>query len=230
MIALLVTGSAILLYSCNSQPASDDGYDETMMTEQCDSLNIIQTRVGNKEFVFKTPLMERYELAKEPYMEFRKGIVMTTFNDSTGLEESSIVADYAIFYEKRQLWEAKGNVVGKNAKGQTLYTQQLFWNQITHRVYSNVDSKVQQGEDVFVGEGFESDDSFNEWSFRKFTGKLTVDTSVTDSTKKATPTVAPVAPAKPTVAKPSVPTKSLPRPTAKAPSAQQRYTGTPVKR
>lgn len=178
-VALLIVGSAILLYSCAEQRDKNDE-DESMLTQQSDSLTIIQSSEGHREFVFKTPLMERYELAREPYMEFRRGVEITTYDDSTGLEESNLVADYAIFFEKRELWEAKGNVVARNAEGQTLYTQQLFWNQSTHRVYSNVDSKVVQGQDVFIGEGFESDDKFEKWSFRKFTGKLTVDPSVTE--------------------------------------------------
>ena len=178
-VALLIVGSAILLYSCAEQRDKNDE-DESMLTQQSDSLTIIQSSEGHREFVFKTPLMERYELAREPYMEFRRGVEITTYDDSTGLEESNLVADYAIFFEKRELWEAKGNVVARNAEGQILYTQQLFWNQSTHRVYSNVDSKVVQGQDVFIGEGFESDDKFEKWSFRKFTGKLTVDPSVTE--------------------------------------------------
>ena len=178
-VALLIVGSAILLYSCAEQRDKNDE-DESMLTQQSDSLTIIQSSEGHREFVFKTPLMERDELAREPYMEFRRGVEITTYDDSTGLEESNLVADYAIFFEKRELWEAKGNVVARNAEGQTLYTQQLFWNQSTHRVYSNVDSKVVQGQDVFIGEGFESDDKFEKWSFRKFTGKLTVDPSVTE--------------------------------------------------
>lgn len=178
-VALLIVGSAILLYSCAERRDKNDE-DESMLTQQSDSLTIIQSSEGHREFVFKTPLMERYELAREPYMEFRRGVEITTYDDSTGLEESNLVADYAIFFEKRELWEAKGNVVARNADGQTLYTQQLFWNQSTHRVYSNVDSKVVQGQDVFIGEGFESDDKFEKWSFRKFTGKLTVDPSVTE--------------------------------------------------
>ena len=179
VVALLIVGSAILLYSCEERRDKNDD-DENMLTQQSDSLTIIQSSEGHREFVFKTPLMERYELAREPYMEFRRGVEITTYDDSTGLEESNLVADYAIFFEKRELWEAKGNVVARNADGQILYTQQLFWNQSTHRVYSNVDSKVVQGQDVFIGEGFESDDKFEKWSFRKFTGKLTVDPSVTE--------------------------------------------------
>ncbi|MEG2576720.1 MAG: SAM-dependent methyltransferase, partial [Glutamicibacter sp.] len=47
----------------------------------------------------------------------------------------------------------------------TLYTQQLFWNAQTKKIYSNVDSKIVQsgGRDVFIGEGFESDEGFKDW-------------------------------------------------------------------
>ena len=179
LVALLVMGSAILLYSCSAENTKEVNK-ETLLTQQSDSLTIVQTAEGKCDYVFTTPLMERYEFAKEPYMEFRKGVEITTYDDSTGLEASYLIADYAIFYEKRELWEAKGNVVARNVEGQTLDTQQLFWNQKTHRIYSNVDSKVIQGQDVFIGEGFESDDRFEKWSFRKFTGKLTVDTEVTE--------------------------------------------------
>lgn len=179
MVALLVMGSAILLYSC-SETAVEKVNKETLMTQYSDTLTIVQTQEGRCDFIFNTPLMERYEFAKEPYMEFRHGIEVTSYNDSTGQMSSYLRADYAIFFEKRELWETKGNVVAKSADEQTIYTQQLFWNQKTRRVYSNVDSKVVKGRDVFIGEGFESDDQFEKWSFRNFTGKLLVDTEVTE--------------------------------------------------
>jgi hypothetical protein len=67
------------------------------------------------------------------------------------------------------------NVVATGAQGRTLYTEQLFWDEKTGRVYSNVESTVVQGEDIFVGEGFESDEKFEFWTFRNFTGRLWVD-------------------------------------------------------
>jgi len=178
-VALLVAGSAILLMSCKKNVVVQPIDEQTLMTMMSDTLTVVQSQNGMVKMRFSTPLMERYQLAKEPYMEFRRGVRVTTYDDSTMNEVSTLVADYAIFFEKRELWEAKGNVVATNAEGQTLYTQQLFWNQKTHRVYSNVDSKITQGNDVFIGEGFESDDRFDRWSFRKFTGKLTVDTQPT---------------------------------------------------
>lgn len=172
-------GSAILLLSCKKTVVVERLDEQTLMTMMSDTLTVVQSQSGTAKMRFDTPLMERYQFAKEPYMEFRRGVHVITYDDSTGNIASTLVADYAIFFENRELWEAKGNVVATNADGQTLYTQQLFWNQKTHRVYSNVDSKIMQGDDVFIGEGFESDDRFDKWSFRKFTGKLTVDTQPT---------------------------------------------------
>ena len=168
-----------MLISCKKTVVVEQLDEQTLMTMMSDTLCVVQSQNSKIKMRFETPLMERYQLAKEPYMEFRRGVHVITYDDSTSSVASTLVADYAIFFENRELWEAKGNVVATNADGQTLYTQQLFWNQKTHRVYSNVDSKIMQGADVFVGEGFESDDRFGEWSFRKFTGKLTVNTQPT---------------------------------------------------
>ena len=115
-----------------------------------------------------TPLLEGYSLAREPYREFRKGVKITTYqNDSLTTVDAVLTANYAIYYENRELWEAKGNVVVEKSDGKTLYTQQLFWNARTKKIYSNVDSKIVQnnGRDVFIGEGFESDEEFKDWRF-----------------------------------------------------------------
>ena len=93
-----------------------------------------------------------------------------------------LTANYAIYYENRKLCEAKGDVVVVKSDGKTLYTQQLFWNAKAQRIYSNVDTKIVQNEggNVFQGEGFESDEAFKEWRFRRFTGKMDVDVSQED--------------------------------------------------
>lgn len=173
MVASLV-GGAILLFSCSGASSSKELNMEAMITQQSDTLTMLYSTNGRKEYRFTTPLMERYEFAKDPYMEFRYGIDIITY-DSLGNEASTLRADYAIFYEKRELWETRGNVVGKSSDGRELYTQQLFWNQKIDRVYSNVDSKIVDGFDEFVGEGFESDSDFKDWVFKESEGRMWVD-------------------------------------------------------
>ena len=184
-VALLMLGSAALLFSCTQQKLPEEDT-ETLMTQQSDTLTMINSKNGKKSYRFYTPLMEYYELAKEPYMEFRMGIDVVTY-DSLGHIESTLVADYAINYEKQSLWETKGNVLAVNKDGQILETQQLFWNQKTGRIWSNVDSKITQGGDVIIGEGFESDEKMEDFTFRKPKGKVLVDIEPTrsDSTQTA---------------------------------------------
>lgn len=179
MVASLV-GGAILLFSCSGGKSTKEVNMQTMITQQSDTLTMVYTKNGVKEYRFWTPLMERYEFARDPYMEFRRGINIVTF-DSLGGDESKLRADYAIFYEKRELWETRGNVVGESADGRKLFTQQLFWDQKTDKVYSNVDCRIVDGDDEFVGEGFESDSEFKDWVFRESEGRMWVDASQSEN-------------------------------------------------
>lgn len=175
MTALSLMGSAALLYSCEDDAAAETPNTETLMTEQSENLSIVMSENGRKSYIFKTPLLEGYTLARDPYREFRKGVDITTFqDDSLSSVNATLTSNYAIYYENRKLWEAKGDVVVIKADGTELYTQQLFWNSMTHRIYSNVDTKIVKGSDVFFGEGFESDEDLKQWRFRRMSGRMLV--------------------------------------------------------
>ena len=191
MVALSVVGSAILLFSCEreEEPESESRI-EMMMTEYSENLSVVMSQNGRRSYHFKTPLLEGYSLAREPYREFPKGVKMTTYkNDSLSSVDAVLTANYAIHYETRDLWEARGNVVVEKSDGKRLYTQQLFWNARTKKIYSNVDSKIVQndGRDVFIGEGFESDEEFKDWRFRRMKGRMEVEVNLTNRTLRRWP-------------------------------------------
>ena len=207
MVALSVVGSAILLFSCEreEEPESESRI-EMMMTEYSENLSVVMSQNGRRSYHFKTPLLEGYSLAREPYREFPKGVKMTTYkNDSLSSVDAVLTANYAIHYETRDLWEARGNVVVEKSDGKRLYTQQLFWNARTKKIYSNVDSKIVQndGRDVFIGEGFESDEEFKDWRFRRMKGRMEVEMKQSaDSTAADSTAVRPVP--KPSDSRPAV--------------------------
>lgn len=161
-----------MLFSCDAKkPQEESGSNEKMMTEYSEDMSIVMSENGRKSYHFETPLVEGYSLARDPYREFRKGIRITTFaDDSLSSKDAVLTANYAIYYENRRLWEAKGDVVIVKADGKQLYTSQLFWNQATKRIYSNVDSKIVNGDEVTFCEGFESDEAMKEWRYRKIKG------------------------------------------------------------
>lgn len=173
MVALLFAGSAILLSSCREQPKEEEGSLDAIMTEQSENLSIVVTENGRKSYRFSTPLLEGYMLGRDPYREFRKGIKITTFQDDSMMTvNATLEANYAIYYENRKLWEAKGNVRVNKFDGTKLYTQQLFWDSTTKRIYSNVDTKVVTESDTHFCEGFDSDEELVELKFRRWKGKM----------------------------------------------------------
>ena len=217
-VALLVLGSAILLFSCERTASTDPAAEELRMTEYSENLSIVNSQNGRRSYHFVTPLMEGYSQAREPYREFRKGVRITTYkDDSLSTVDAVLTANYAIYYEKRELWEAKGDVVVEKSDGKTLYTQQLFWNARTKKIYSNVDSKIVQsgGTDVFIGEGFESDEEFHDWRFRRMKGRMEVDVAPSAQPDSVSPrAVAPPASASARPVRPATESRPQPSPGA----------------
>lgn len=187
MIALSIVGSATLLLSCSkkSDPITFDY--ETLMTESSQNRTIVMMDNGKRSYTFTSPLMEGYSLATNPYQEFRRGISMTTYTDTLSMVDATITANYAIYYERQKLWEAKGNVViikrlrngaDTTVTGLTeIYTQQLFWNATTKKIYSNVDTKVLQPDGWHFGVGFDADDDLKNIHFRKYSSEMEFDMS-----------------------------------------------------
>lgn len=192
MLALSILGSATLLFSCDSKPEATHYDYETLLSESSENRTITMMENGKRSYTFTTPLMEGYSMASNPYQEFRRGICMTTYTDTLSLVDATISANYAIYYERQKLWEAKGNVVivkNNRKEGDTtvtgiteVYTQQLFWNATTKKIYSNVDTKVLQPDGWHFGVGFDADEDLKNIHFRKYSSEMEFDMSQPEST------------------------------------------------
>lgn len=178
--ALLIVGSALMFVYCGGESAITSGSGsvastERLMTEESRNLKVLMSENGRPSYIFEAPNVRGYTLAKEPYREFDEGIIITTFtNDSLNVRDSQMRSDYALYYENRKIWEARGDVEVRKSDGKELYTQQLFWNAQTKMIYSNVETTIKDSStgDLYVGEGFESDEAMEQWSFRKLKGRM----------------------------------------------------------
>ena len=195
---------------------------DAIMTEKSSNLTIIVSENGRRSYRFSTPLLEGYMLGRDPYREFRKGIKIITYqDDSLTTVNATIESNYAIYYEKRKLWEAKGNVRIVKPDGTRVFTQQLFWNSTTKRVYSNVDTKIVTDKDTHFTEGFESDEELVEFNFRHWKGKVQMNEAQLESQSDST--AVEKTPEKPVETKPA--TQDSPVRTQRPP----RRLGAPVK-
>ncbi|MDR2883431.1 MAG: LPS export ABC transporter periplasmic protein LptC [Alistipes sp.] len=173
MVALLFVGGAISLMSCEDTLKTTDLDDEKIVSRTVRDMESLQSENGVKKQLMRASLREEYEYAKPAYEEYTRGIEAIGF-DSLGMPASSVVADYALHWTERDLWELNGNVVVEGEDGQKLYTQQLRWDRKIKKIYSNVDCKVEQDGDVLYGVGFEAADDFSRWTFLGVTGTVHV--------------------------------------------------------
>ncbi len=177
-IALLVAGSAISLISlagCSGGSKDAATNDEAIISRTVHDMEMLSSENGLKTQLMRASIVEEHAFARPAFAEYPRGVEAIGY-DSLGINPSSrVIADYALHWTERDLWELKGNVLVEGESGEKLYTQQLFWDRKIKKIYSNVDSRVENGGDVLYGTGFEAIDDFSQWTFRGLTGTVGFD-------------------------------------------------------
>jgi len=137
------------------------------------NVEVIYSTDGQVDMMIKSPLLNRYDHENEPYTELPEG-VLVYFYDSLMSISSSMTSKYAIRFDAKQMMEAKNDVVVINEAGEKLNTEHLIWDEIKGTIYSDKAVTITTEDEILFGEGFESDETFNQWIIKKPTGMLTV--------------------------------------------------------
>lgn len=147
---------------------------ERIPTEVQTDLHLIYTDSTFKKMELKAPLAENYTSLQEPQREFSKGLAVKFF-EYNGQVNSDLRADYALQFINKNLWEARGDVVVVNKKGEQLNTEKLFWDSKEEIIYTDEFVKITTPEEVIMGEGFKSDQNFSEYEIYKVTGTINIE-------------------------------------------------------
>ncbi|MDR2938276.1 MAG: LPS export ABC transporter periplasmic protein LptC [Prevotellaceae bacterium] len=164
---------ATIAFSCKSdiekvQELSDA---QNVPSLRVENLNGRVTEMGDVKMRFITPRLLQYNFATEKHTDFPQGIELYRYKDSVTLE-SSLLADEAINYEAKSLWEVTGNVKLRNAKGELLETEKLFWDQKAKRIYTDAWVKITNKDAVINGEGLESDEAFDSYEVKRISNSV----------------------------------------------------------
>lgn len=123
--------------------------------------HIRRSENGKLQLLMDAPLVRQYS-KPDPKTEYPKGVYMRFF-DGVNRPTGILKARYAVQYEKRQLTEIRDSVVIIDLQnGDTVYLQDLTWNEAEHRVFSDKPLRAKNGARITLGDRFESDDAFKE--------------------------------------------------------------------
>jgi len=177
LISIGLLLSSMLFLSCTndySEILSEIDYSQKPIQE-VENIQIVRTDSGRIVFRMTAPVVERYtHLEKEPYELFPKGMTVETFSDYPSVE-SSLTCDYAINQISKDLWEARDNVVVVTVDGDTVKTEQMFWDMKAERIYSDKYVNIRRENEIIYGEGFESNQTLSNGRIVHFKGSFNLD-------------------------------------------------------
>ncbi len=141
--------------------------------QSAENTEIIYSDSGIVKIRLLAPVLERYvKPEKETYVEFPEGLEVYFYHNEE--IESQLTANYVIYYEEQELWEARNNVVAVNKNSETLKTELLFWDQSEHKIYTDKFAKVTDEHNEIQGEGFKANENLTSWEFSKVTGVINI--------------------------------------------------------
>ena len=141
--------------------------------------NDVQTIIsddGHTRYRITTERWLMFEEASEPHWVFPAGVKAEEM-DSAYAIITTIECDSAYYDKHKQLWDLNGNVRITNDDGDVILTDQLFWNQGQHKLYSEAFIHVEKQGRVIEGYGYESNEKFTTYTLRRVEAIFPIDES-----------------------------------------------------
>jgi LPS export ABC transporter protein LptC len=127
-------------------------------TGEAEDFNLKYTDSGKIKSILISPKMLDYSNVEFPYTEFPIGINVTLF-DPKG-KKTFVTANFATSYKGTSIIDLKGNVKITNEEGQTLETEQLYFDQKTEWFHTQKPFKLSGPKGISNGEGIDFSKDF----------------------------------------------------------------------
>jgi len=102
---------------------------------------------------------------------FDKGLFLEQFDEKFHVE-GYLQCDTAYYYDRLKLWELRSRVVFRNTDGLVFRSQELFWDENKHELYSNKFSRVVTPERELQGTYFLSDEGMRHYKVSNSKGSM----------------------------------------------------------
>jgi LPS export ABC transporter protein LptC len=165
----------LVLASCRKEPpattAAKARPEDPVMAAH--NIELLFSSSGRIEARLTSPLMNRYE-GDVPRQEFPAGFKATMF-DSLDRPSTTITANRGVRKVNVRIMEAWGDVVVRNEmKNEQLNTEHLLWDEMNHRIWSDVKVRITRPDQILNGNSLEADDSFTRYSINQASGLMNV--------------------------------------------------------
>lgn len=196
---LMIVIVAIVLVSCeesveHTAPAIRDRDSVAVMT----SLGV-NTLISDSGVIKYRIVTERWEVNQNRHPSrwiFDKGLFLEQFDEKFHVQ-AYIQCDTAYYYDQQRLWELRSRVRILTKDGLRFASEQLFWDENQHELYSYVFSRLVTPERTLQGSYFRSDERMTHYMVTNSKGSFQSEdfggnsSNRTDTTKTSQDSIAP---------------------------------------
>jgi LPS export ABC transporter protein LptC len=168
MAALLL--SCLFVYSCENDIKDVDALMKRQQgVEEAFDITSYLSQEGVMKARLRSPYMLRHQ-SDSAYIEFPRTMHVDFYDDSTRIE-SILDAKYARYREYEDKVFLRDSVVVINlTKGDTLKTDELWWDQNTQEFYTDKPVEIHQPDKTVYGKGLRAAQDFSWYDIFNITG------------------------------------------------------------
>jgi lipopolysaccharide export system protein LptC len=138
-----------------------------------ENINTKYTDSGRLKSNLLSPKMLDFSNREFGFFEFPDGVDFTIYDDDGN--KSNVLADYAIIYDDTDLIDLQGNVVLSTHNKDTLFAEQLFYDQVKEWMFTNQPVIFKTKDQIINGIGFDSNKDFTKAQVLETTGTIFID-------------------------------------------------------
>ena len=169
IIAACISGCFFIVSCENDEKKIDALLANKTGLEEGKQIESFLSQDGILKARLRSPYMLRY-LVDTPYIEFPRKLHVDFYNDSTKIE-STLDAIYARYRDNQRIVYLRDSIVVINIlRGDTLKTDELWWDQNKQQFYTERDVEIRKPTQTIFGKGLTAKQNFSEYTIFKING------------------------------------------------------------
>lgn len=172
IIQVVTVFAVTLFFGCESnfKEVQKINFSEFVPSGDADKINLKYTDSGRIKAILISPKMLEYGSVDFPFTEFPVGIDVTLYDNKD--KRTFIKADYAVSYKLTNIIDLKGNVKITSQDGQSLETEQLYFDQKNEWFFTDKSFKFTDPKGVSNGQGIDFSKDFKVINSQKIMGEV----------------------------------------------------------
>jgi LPS export ABC transporter protein LptC len=154
--------------SCeNDEKKVEALFEKKLGIDEATGIDSYMSQSGKMKAHLTSPKMIRYQDSL-PRMEFPKTLHVDFYDDSLGIQ-SQLDANFAQYFESKNKIFLKDSVRVFNIKGDTLFCQELWWDQPESRFHTDKPVRIHTPNSIIYGVGLTAPQDFKTFTMFKIT-------------------------------------------------------------